>query len=354
MAVPPRFRPPRGKGLIMSLRTTRFSQLRWLVTVACVAAMIGGGVLIGLGVLGYGHSAQVWLAAAGGFAIFVAVVVLTITPLLLKLEATAHRRLEEQRDVNDRLTQQIAVLERVVENTRLSDGAKSLAHRQEELDALRQAIRDTFRTEHWAHARSLIRELEERFGYVEEARELGEELEAARLAAIEIKLTEAVQLVETHFEQREWSRAQVEIDRLKQLFPADARISGLETRLAALRSEHKHALRKEWEEAVRRSDTDHAIELLRELDPFLSPTEAHDLEESARSVFKEKLLQLGVRFRMAVKAKRWSDALSAGLEIVREFPNSRMAHEVRDMIDVLRERSRPAAKPAAAATSHDG
>ncbi len=336
----------------MSLRTTRFSQLRWLQTVVCVAAMIGGGVIIGLGVLGYGDSPQVWLGAVGGFVLFVAIVVLTITPLLLKIEATAHRSLEEQRDVNDRLVKQIAVLEQLVENTRLSDGAKSLAHRQEELDALREAIRATFRGEHWQHARSLVRELDERFGYTEEARELGEELEGARSAAIEIKLTEAIQLVETHFEGREWPRAEVEIDRLKQLFPADDRIVGLDGRLTALRDEHKAALRHEWDEAVRRSDTDHAIELLRELDPFLSPADVQELERSARTVFKEKLLQLGVRFRLAVKAKRWQDALDAGLEIVREFPNARMAREVRDMLDVLRERARSPAQTEAA-TTHD-
>jgi hypothetical protein len=336
----------------MSLGITRFSQLRWLQTVVCVAAMIGGAVLIGLGVLGYGDSPQVWLAAAGGFVLFAAIVVLTITPLLLKLEATAHRRLEEQRDVNDRLARQTAVLEQLVENTRLSDGAKSLAHRQEEIDALRQAIRDTFRTERWTHARSLVRELADRFGYTEEARELSEELEAARTATVEVKLAEAIQLVETHFEGREWIRAQVEIDRLKHLFPADHRIGALEKRLASLRGEHKAALRQEWDEAVKRSDTDHAIELLRELDPFLSPADVQELERSARTVFKEKLLQLGVRFRLAVKAKRWQDALDAGLEIIREFPNVRMAHEVREMLDVLRERARHPGRTAAAGT-HD-
>ena len=336
----------------MSLRTTRFSQLRWLLSVVCVVAMIGAGVLIGLGVLGYGDSPQVWLTAAGGFVLFLAIVVLTVMPLLLKIEATAHRSLEEQRDVNDRLVKQIAVLEQLVENTRLSDGAKSLAHREEELDALRQAIRATFRNEHWQHARSLVRELDERFGYAEEARELGQELEAARTATIEAKLTEAIQLVETHFGVREWTRAQDEIDRLTQLFPDDDRIVGLEGRLTALRAEHKVTLLNEWHEAVRRSDTDHAIELLRELDPFLSPADVQEIERSARTVFKEKLLQLGVRFRLAVKAKRWQDALDAGLEIVREFPNARMAHEVREMIDVLRERARPPAQTAST-TTHD-
>jgi hypothetical protein len=44
--------------------------------------------------------------------------------------------------------------------------------------------------------------------------------------------------------------------------------------------------------------------------------------------------------------------LDAGLEIVREFPNARMAREVREMLDVLRERARPPAQTASA-TTHD-
>ena len=95
-----------------------------------------------------------------------------------------------------------------------------------------------------------------------------------------------------------------------------------------------------WEEATQRSDTDHAIEILRELDQYLSPAEAHALQSSARHVFKEKLLQLGVQFRFAVNEKRWADALSTGLVLVRDFPNARMTNEVREALDTLRERAR--------------
>jgi hypothetical protein len=55
-------------------------------------------------------------------------------------------------------------------------------------------------------------------------------------------------------------------------------------------------------------------------------------------VFKEKLLQLGVQFRFAVNEKRWQDALSVGLELVGSFPNARMANEVREALDVIRQR----------------
>jgi Mg/Co/Ni transporter MgtE len=109
-------------------------------------------------------------------------------------------------------------------------------------------------------------------------------------------------------------------------------------------------LKLAWEEAVRRSDTDHAIDILRELDEYLSPAEAEALQASARDVFKEKLLQLGVQFRFAVTEKRWQDAVTIGLELVRDFPNARMAVEVREALDTLRERAALAGETPAAAS----
>jgi hypothetical protein len=118
-----------------------------------------------------------------------------------------------------------------------------------------------------------------------------------------------------------------------------------------LREKHKEELKAAWDEAVRRNDVDGAIDVLKGLDQYLTAAEAQALQDSARHVFKEKLLQLGVQFRFAVNEKRWQDALATGLELVREFPNSRMAIEVREALDTLRDRARPQGEPAAPETS---
>jgi hypothetical protein len=111
-----------------------------------------------------------------------------------------------------------------------------------------------------------------------------------------------------------------------------------------LKEQHKQELKLAWDEAIRRNDTDQAIDILKGLDQYLSPAEAQELQDSARHVFKEKLLQLGVQFRFAVNEKRWSDALTVGLDIIRDYPNARMANEVRDVLDTLREKARAAAE----------
>ncbi len=327
----------------MSIPSNRFAQLRWLQNVLCVSALLGSLVVVGLGIMGVGvasGSLNIWLIIVGAFTLFLTVLVMTYLPLARKMESAVARQLGELRDMSDVLTKQLAAMEAIEENTRLSDAAKSLAHRQQELEALRAAIREDLRIEHWEVALNLIDEMERRFGCKEEADRLREELDQARGDAIDAKLRDAIEMVDRHFRGHDWEQAQREIDRLLHALPDHAKVVALQDRMATMKETHKHELMLAWEEAVRRSDTDHAIDVLRELDQYLSSAEAQALQASARDVFKEKLLQMGVKFRFAVTEKRWQDALTIGLELVREFPNARMATEVRDVIDTLRERAR--------------
>ena len=105
------------------------------------------------------------------------------------------------------------------------------------------------------------------------------------------------------------------------------------------RTGHKRSLLQAYGEAVRKNDVDKSIELLRELDRYLTPQEAAALEESVRGVFKAKLHNLGVQFAISVTDQQWADAVATGEEIIREFPNTRMAQEVREKMGLLRSRA---------------
>lgn len=326
------------------MSSDRFPQLRLLIVLASALAMLGGAALIVLGATGYGSVPGLWMAFGGGGLIFMGIVVIAIAPLLLKMESTMLRQHSAMRDLSEAVARHAALLSAIAENTRISDAAKSLARRDEELEALRRVIREDLRTERWEAALTLIDEMERRFGYKEEADRSREELDDARSEKIQARLAEAIQMIEAHFSTHEWSRAQHEIDRLLHALPDDPRVLNLLDRMRSLKEEHKQELRLAWDDAVRRSDTDKAIDVLRELDQYLSPAEAQVLQSTARHVFKEKLLQLGVQFRFAVNERRWQDALNIGLELIRDFPNARMANEVRDVMDTLRERARAAAE----------
>ncbi len=330
----------------MPASSERFLQLRWLHNVACVAAIVGSLTLVGTGVVGYGSSAEAanfWMIAAGGFILLVALVLMTFMRLVLEIEAIVARQLGELRDLNETVTKQTAAIESIAENTRISDAAKSLAHRGQELTALRTAIRDDLRAERWEAALTLVDEMERRFGFKEEADRFREELDDARNETLESRLSEAIAMVDAHFQSHNWERAQSELDRLLHAVPDNAKVLAFRDRMEVLREEHKKQLLLEWDEAVRRNDTDRAIDILKEVDQYLSRAEAQALQASARTVFKDKLLQLGVQFRFAVMEKRWHDALETGLELVRDYPNARMANEVREALDTLRERARATA-----------
>ncbi len=112
------------------------------------------------------------------------------------------------------------------------------------------------------------------------------------------------------------------------------------SRLHERKDIRKGELLCEWDKAVLAKDTDQSLELLKELDQYLTPAEAVALQESASTVFRTKLHNLGVQFSMAVTERKWNDALETGRQIIQDFPNSRMASEIRSRLDILQEHAR--------------
>ena len=76
---------------------------------------------------------------------------------------------------------------------------------------------------------------------------------------------------------------------------------------------------------------------------YLTPAEAESYQQTARGVFKEKLNLLRTQFSVAVQDRKWSEAIVLGETIMRDYPNTQMAKEVRDMIDTLKLRGMEAA-----------
>jgi outer membrane protein assembly factor BamD (BamD/ComL family) len=58
-----------------------------------------------------------------------------------------------------------------------------------------------------------------------------------------------------------------------------------------------------------------------------------------RSVFKDKLNNLRAQFSLAVHDQNWAEATRLGETIIRDFPNTQMAKEVREKMDALRQRA---------------
>jgi hypothetical protein len=91
--------------------------------------------------------------------------------------------------------------------------------------------------------------------------------------------------------------------------------------------------------ASERGESNEALAILKELDQYLTPEEAEPLREAARSIIAKARDAMGERFKAAVQDKRWGEAVRTGEQIMSEFPNTRMASEVRDVLDALRAKA---------------
>jgi len=322
-----------------SFRNRSLRQLSHTVT---VLAVIAGVIMVLTGAVTMGMSG--WAAGAVFLAVGLAMIAI---PLLLHVNAAITFKAEEninrmyqtmldEVDIFRRMEPHIKIM---ADNSQISDNARSLTNREKELEALRQAIREEMYSGDLEAASYLVDQMEQRFGYAQEAKDLRAEMASVREMTIEEKINEAVSHIERLMDDSKWQRASQEMERLMKLFPRHERVTALPAELNRRREARKQALLAQWNTAVQREETDRGITILTELDQYLTPQEARALSDSARHVFKARLVNLGVQFSLAVQEQRWRDALDIGVQIREEFPNSRMAKEVAAKIEVLRMRA---------------
>jgi hypothetical protein len=316
----------------------------WIHRLASLALALGSLAAFGLIVRGgYGISQA---SSSGPVEIMLGAAILGMVGLFygllmvaLKVESATYRIHTVAFDLHEMLQRLQDPVRMIADNSQISDIAKSIAHREKERDALRQAIREDIFKPDWEAAYYLIDEMERRFGYREESERLRQEVDDSRQMSIAAKIDQAIAHVERILEQADWDRARQESDRLSRLFPNNDKIRRLPDAIEDRRQQHKRKLLQMWYELVQKNAIDQAIELLKDLDSYLTRNEAKGLEETVRGVFKAKLAQIGVKFSLAVSEKRWSDALEVGVQIIEEFPNSQMAKEVSSNLDALRRRA---------------
>lgn len=247
-----------------------------------------------------------------------------------------------------------SLLQQQRENTRtlvslagLSDQAKSLIYYGREVEALHESVNALLMKQDYVGAEAMISRMESRLGMAEVASNLRREIDTTRNASSDDKVLTAVNRVRDALNDRHWSRAKREAERLLALFPNNRTVSELPKDIRQAWNAFKRQLLKQYGEAVRVNDVEKSIELLKELDRYLTPQEGAALAESARDVFKKKLHNLGVQFAIAVADQNWTFAVATGEEIVNEYPNSRMAREVREKLELLRDYASGARQPSA-------
>ena len=319
----------------------------WIYAVATLLAL----AILGVGFYRLARDGSDWtMIAAGGLAL---VAVAVTWPIALALgsrgagpvgAATGHAA---DGALTAKVDQLAAALNRISEQQLLSDRAKHIAYRDKERDALRRAIQEDIARKDWDGAMKLADDIEREFGYKAEAERFRAEIRLKCEECYRKQREEGLVAIDKHTRAEQWNNALREAEKLLGMYPDEPTIRNLPTEIESRRQNHKRQLVESWHEAVARHDVDGSIEILKQLDTYLTPKEAEGLQETARGIFREKLNSLGKQFAVSVQEHRWHDALGVGDQIVRDFPNTRIAQEVREKMDVLRKR---ATEPAAAAT----
>ena len=232
------------------------------------------------------------------------------------------------------------LLEQILSRLQQSELERRVIDREHDREHLRRAILADIGRGDFEGGLALVDEMADQFGYREEAEQYRQQILDARSRKQENVLDEAIAKVDRHCLSYNWEGAHREVDRLLRLYPEVARVQQLPMRLDAARYNHKQQLEREFLAASEAGNVDTAMNLLKELDLYLSPEEAENYVEVARGVVGQARENLGVRFKMAVTDRDWIAALRVGDQIIREFPNTKMADEVRQMMDMLRERAK--------------
>jgi len=325
----------------------------------CIGAGLLGAAIVGVGaalrswlgaVYGVALVGAVGLVVAGGlaaetvlvgFGVLALVIVAASAPIAFLLE---WRMLGDERPPASALPGNATeILRQIHEHSMLSDNAKRVLFRERELGLLRDAIEADIGQAKYNAALALCQEMADLFGYREEAEAFRVRIEQARREHYDHQVAAALAGLDELLAARDWPRVHQEAARVRRLYGESHLLHDLDQRIMQARDDHKAELERRFLEEAKRDNVDAAMALLKQLDRYLSEEEGQRLREVAQGVVSRHRENLGVQFKLAVNDRRWAEAAAIGEVIVAEFPNTKMADEVRSMIDLLRTRATHAA-----------
>jgi len=316
----------------------------WIYPLAIVLtlAVFGAGVFLLVDAQG-NDSRRLAGAALLGAGCISLIAVLSAWPIAVALHHARGASLKHQEELlatlGDRLQQISVMLNLISEQQLISERAKNVAFRENERDALRRAIREEIGKRDYEAALRLADDIERGFGYKQEADAFRTEINSQRNEIFRKQVADVMGVIDKHCRAEMWADAIREGERVRALFPGVEQLASLPHDIEVRRLRHKQQLVDSWNDSVNRHDIDGAIEILKKLDLYLTPSEAESMQETVRGVFKEKLNNLRTKFGLAVQDHKWAEAVRIGDEIVKGFPNTKAAQEVREKMEPLRQRA---------------
>lgn len=310
-------------------------QYKWHI--AIIVIVVAGALALSVftKVLETTDSVRQLLMLLGGL-IFLAAL-LTMLSRVSKIVSTLNENSARMEEASKAMTSIRDGLLQLSHSTRISEAAKAIAFREDDKRSLREAVFERLKQDDFEGAYEIVDEIENHSEYRLLAEELRQQVDNYRNATHDERIDQAIAQIQKLFDACQWIKASLQIESLIRANPDSDKLKALRQTLVERKEERKRILLAAWDDAVTRQETDRSLEILRELDMYLTPNEALALQEAAKDVFRTKLHNLGVQFALAVSDKHWSNALEIGQQIVRDFPNSRMSIEIREKLHVLRQ-----------------
>jgi len=311
-------------------------RFRWhiIITTAIVLIIVFLGVFTNVFLAARIDSLLNLLLLVGAVITLAAIVVMLST--IVKMLAIAKQSNTKLEQLSSSLEKMRSTLTQINQTTRISETAKTIAYHESDRQTLQEAVFDRLQLPDFKAAFEMIDDIAACTEYKSLADQLKIEADRYKNATTQERINQVIIQIENLLDDHQWVKASMRIERLIRDHPDSEKAKGTRLKLLEKKVERKRILLNAWDDAVKREDTDRSIEILQELDMYLSPNEALALKEAARDVYRNKLHNLGVQFSLAISEKRWENAFQTGKLIVRNFPNSKMAEEIREKIDVLK------------------
>ncbi len=314
-----------------------FQRYKWHIIIICTALVAVALLALFTNIFEKSETGRLrQLVFLLGALIFLSALLATLSRVIKIVEALQNNssKMEELTGALEKIHTGLADIN---QSTRLSETAKAIAFRDAERKSLRDAVFDKLQQQDFNSAYEIINEIAQRPEYQELATQVRIQADKYRDATEQERIDHTIAHIEKLLEDYQWTKAIIQIESLIKAYPDSEKAKAMRQKLHERKQERKKLLLSTWDDAVKSQDTDRSLEILKELDMYLTPNEALALQEAASDVFRTKLHNLGVQFSIAVTEKQWTTALDIGQQIINDFPNSKMAEEIREKLDVLKQ-----------------
>jgi phage terminase small subunit len=220
----------------------------------------------------------VWLLGA---LVFLIAVLAILAKVLKILDAIAENGSKLEK-ISSTLEKNRAILTQINQNTQLSETAKAIAFRDADRQSLREAVFDKLHQHDFDATYEIIDEIAHSAGFQELAEQLRIEADKYRDATDIERVNQVIAHIEKLLDNHEWARASSQIERLIKAAPDSEKAKAMRQKLLDKKQGRKKVLLNAWDDAVKRQATDRSLEILKELDLYLTPNEGLALQEAAR------------------------------------------------------------------------